>query len=108
MRTILSAVAKPEKLQDRLIRHLSTISSRLAMSARAYDRILKVARTIAGLDASVTVRQPHIMEAIAAAATSTAPTTSTCNVFTLWTKTYSQNYIKFSDYIHQFYVKFGD
>ncbi len=35
------------------------------MSARAYDRILKVARTIADLDASVTVRSPHIMEAIA-------------------------------------------
>ncbi len=35
------------------------------MSARAYDRILKVARTIADLDASVQVRQPHIMEAIA-------------------------------------------
>ncbi len=35
------------------------------MSARAYDRILKVARTIADLDGSVTVRSPHIMEAIA-------------------------------------------
>ncbi len=35
------------------------------MSARAYDRILKVARTIADLDISVQVRQPHIMEAIA-------------------------------------------
>lgn len=34
------------------------------MSARAYDRILKVARTIADLEASVTVRQYHIMEAI--------------------------------------------
>ena len=34
------------------------------MSARAYDRILKVARTIADLDGSVQVRAPHIMEAI--------------------------------------------
>ena len=39
--------------------------TKMNMSARAYDRILKVARTIADLDASVAVRQPHIMEAIA-------------------------------------------
>ena len=39
--------------------------TKMNMSARAYDRILKVARTIADLDASVQVRQPHIMEAIA-------------------------------------------
>ena len=60
------------------------------------------------LDVRVTVRQHHIMEAIAAAAASTAATTSTCKVLNLWTKTYSQDYIKFSDYNHQFYVKFGD
>ncbi len=38
--------------------------TKMNMSARAYDRILKVARTIADLEASVTVRQHHIMEAI--------------------------------------------
>jgi len=37
---------------------------RMNMSARAYDRILKVARTIADLDASPEVRGHHIMEAI--------------------------------------------
>ena len=37
---------------------------RMNMSARAYDRILKVARTIADLDASASVRPQHIMEAI--------------------------------------------
>ena len=38
---------------------------RMNMSARAYDRILKVARTIADLEASDRVLQHHIMEAIA-------------------------------------------
>jgi len=37
---------------------------RLQMSARAYSRILKVARTIADLDGSATVKTEHIMEAI--------------------------------------------
>ena len=34
------------------------------LSARAYDRILKVARTIADLDGCDTVGRPHIMEAV--------------------------------------------
>ena len=45
-------------------RLLELAVNRLGLSARAYTRILKVARTIADLDGSGPIQPPHLSEAI--------------------------------------------
>lgn len=52
------------KLDDPCSRLLSTALEKLGISARAYHRILKVARTIADLSDSPHIQQNHVTEAI--------------------------------------------
>jgi magnesium chelatase family protein len=45
-------------------RLLEVVTDRLGLSARSYNRILKVARTIADLEGSTAVREQHLAEAV--------------------------------------------
>ncbi len=51
-------------LSDSASKTLELSFERLGLSARAYDKILKVARTVADLDGSENIENKHILEAI--------------------------------------------
>ncbi len=52
------------KLSKEVRELLDNSAERLALSARAYHRVIKIARTIADLEGSVDVKANHILEAI--------------------------------------------
>lgn len=58
---LLEEIATPDAEARAL---LSKVAERFQLSARGYHRVIRVARTIADLDGSDTVRRPHIAEAV--------------------------------------------
>jgi magnesium chelatase family protein len=57
-------IAKISKLEESAKEILNTSAKKLNISARAYHRIIKLARTIADLDESKIIKTEHILEAL--------------------------------------------
>jgi magnesium chelatase family protein len=58
---LLEEIASPDaEGRDLLLR----VAERFGLTARGYHRVMRVARTIADLDGSTTVRKPHVAEAV--------------------------------------------
>ena len=60
VKDLSSMVKLPPKVRDLL----DDSAERLGLSARAYHRVIKIARTIADLESSPEVESNHILEAI--------------------------------------------
>src|SRR5690606_38921483 len=59
--SLIEAVVDPDRESQQL---LLEAAGRFGLSARAYHRVLKVARTLADLAGSAQVARPHIAEAL--------------------------------------------
>jgi magnesium chelatase family protein len=59
--SLLNELAAPDG-EGRVL--LNRVAERFGLSARGFHRVLRVARTIADLDGSDTVRHPHVAEAV--------------------------------------------
>jgi magnesium chelatase family protein len=57
-------IAQRARLDAKALRVLRDAASRMALSARAHDRVLKVARTVADLEAAARVGERHVAEAL--------------------------------------------
>ena len=57
----LERLASPDAAGSRV---LAAAVDKLGLSARAYGKVLRVARTVADLDGSDAVRAPHVAEAV--------------------------------------------
>ncbi len=66
---MLEEIATPDSDARAL---LTKVAERFHLSARGYHRVIRVARTIADMDGSATVRKPHIAEAVSFRLTSPA------------------------------------
>ena len=51
-------------IKDEVKKILNDSAEKLNLSARAYHRVIKLARTIADLDGSENIKTPHILEAL--------------------------------------------
>ncbi len=58
------ALNKYVKLDNSLKKLLNSASERMALSARAYHKVLKVARSIADIENSADIKEEHILEAL--------------------------------------------
>ena len=58
------SIKKYCKIDDEIKALLKGAINRFNLSARSYDRLLKISRTIADLDGSIDIKQEHVIKAL--------------------------------------------